>query len=163
MIQRKYFSFFVGGILLLSTPFSISSGIYNLFEKLIFGSSLMPLEDQELCNEVKDFLDVGEDHQLYYSRWPWNYFSSFTQMTGTWIDKETWDNLDLEEKIFIVHHEISHKALKHPLKHYVLALGNFIVIAYCFDKLIKWGRKPSDPVIENLIIQKWGKQVISNR
>jgi hypothetical protein len=136
--------------------------VYNFLEKFFFGSSVaMQSDDQELCNEAKDFFDVPKDHQLYYSKSPWNYFSSFTQLTGTWIDKEIWDNLNLQEKIFIIYHEMAHKSLKHPLKQYTIALVTLILSAYCSNRYTSVLLAKRAAVLFNTAPNIWIKHIIT--
>lgn len=158
MFNKQLFSLFFTICILTST--ALNSNLPNFFEQTIFGNTVADEEDQELFDETKHYYQAPENHQLYYTQWPWTHFSSFTLHSGTWINRSVWERLDFNEKIYTMYHEIAHKILGHPLKQYARTLGTFIISAYFFHKMSIWNNKPRDKLIEQIIINKWGPQAL---
>ncbi|RTL07125.1 hypothetical protein EKK58_03025 [Candidatus Dependentiae bacterium] len=159
MLQKQFVSLFL--IMFMYKPILIEARIFNFFERTIFGKNIANNEGyQELCNEIKEYFDISQDHKLYYARWPWTYFSSFTLHTGTWINKSVWDELDINEQIYTMYHEIAHKALAHPLKQYTRILSTLLLFGFIFYTMNAWNKKPLDNLIRKIIVNKWGPQAI---
>lgn len=128
MIQKKYiFTYFV---ILFFANSEINAGIINFIEKIVFGTLEADDQKQDLCNEIKNSLNITSEHEVYYAQWPWHYFSSFTLHSGTWIDRAVWETLDINEQIFTMYHELSHKALNHITKQLLTSVATLVSTVY---------------------------------
>ncbi len=96
----------------------------------LFGNKDASDQAKQLINQARDSFGISQTENLpvkYITHKPaWlQQFLAFTWL-GTWINKNSWENLSDQEQIFAAYHETAHHYLNHPLKQIYFTLGTFI-------------------------------------
>ncbi len=96
----------------------------------LFGNKDASDQAKQLINQARDSFGISQTDRLpvkyitHKSAWL-QQFLAFTWF-GTWINKNSWENLSDQEQIFAAYHGTAHHYLNHPLKQIGVTLGTFI-------------------------------------
>jgi len=115
--------------------------------------------------KARNHFDISKDDRLpvkFINNYPWlQKFSSFTWF-GSWFNKEEWNKLNDNEKLFTVYHEVAHEKLNHPIKQIGVMLGTIAtsgLLGYvCPHKFLNFGLKT---ILGSLVVvaaQSWYAQ-----
>jgi len=96
----------------------------------LFGNENVSDQTKQLINQARDSFGISQTDRLpvkyITSKNSWlQHFLSFTWF-GTWINKNYWENLSEQEKVFTAYHETAHHYLNHPLKQIGVTLSTLI-------------------------------------
>ncbi len=135
---KKYYLFIFLSLFINFNPLHALSlkKVAEHFCAQLFGKTPASVEIQDKINNARKAFHLKTTPQspINYIENKWlQGLSAFTWF-GTWINKDAWNIMTEEEKVFCAYHEIAHEAKKHPLKQISIATSTLLASIYAATK-----------------------------